>query len=211
MVLLVSENKNLIKKLSIFFSSKGVYLKHIRSLQYDIEITTNDKPYFIIDLSTIKDFTKLAELKFGTILLLTPENIEKIEESDGTILENIFFEFFLPYKRIKEEIVKLNENVIFHRKNQCISNNGEIYPLTTIEHKLLSLFIDNRGEILTIDEIINSVWGIGYPIGTDSLYVYINRIRKKIEKNQKKPKLLITKKGVGYGLLLFEISSLKEA
>lgn len=203
MICLISNNNTLKNKLTMLFSSRGVVLKHIGNLQ-DFETVSCEKSYFIVDLMTIKDISKLTKFQTGTILLLTTENIKMIEENEVTIRGYHIFEFLVSFKQKKEEIIWLRENVFFNRKRKYISNNGNIYSLTMTEYKMLSLFIDNRGDILTMDDIINSVWGIGYPIGTDSLYVYINRLRKKIESLSKRPKLLVTKRGVGYSLLLDE-------
>jgi two-component system, OmpR family, KDP operon response regulator KdpE len=76
--------------------------------------------------------------------------------------------------------------------------NKEILKLTGTEFSLLSLFIKNRGRVLTHQYILKEVWGYGYLEQTQYLRVFIAQLRKKIEENPSKPTLLITESGIGY-------------
>lgn len=76
--------------------------------------------------------------------------------------------------------------------------NKEILKLTATEFSLLSLFIKNRGRVLTHQYILKEVWGYGYLEQTQYLRVFIAQLRKKIEDNPSKPVLLITESGIGY-------------
>jgi two-component system, OmpR family, KDP operon response regulator KdpE len=76
--------------------------------------------------------------------------------------------------------------------------NKEILKLTATEFSLLSLFIKNRGRVLTHQYILKEVWGYGYLEQTQYLRVFIAQLRKKIEDNPSKPTLLITESGIGY-------------
>jgi two-component system, OmpR family, KDP operon response regulator KdpE len=76
--------------------------------------------------------------------------------------------------------------------------NKEILKLTGTEFSLLSLFIKNRGRVLTHQYILKEVWGYGYLEQTQYLRVFIAQLRKKIEDNPSKPTLLITESGIGY-------------
>jgi two-component system KDP operon response regulator KdpE len=76
--------------------------------------------------------------------------------------------------------------------------NNEILKLTATEFSLLSLFAKNSGRVLTHQYILKEIWGYGYIEQTHYLRVFIAQIRKKIEDNPSKPKLLITESGIGY-------------
>jgi two-component system KDP operon response regulator KdpE len=76
--------------------------------------------------------------------------------------------------------------------------NKEILKLTATEFSLLSLFIKNRGRVLTHQYILKEVWGYSYLEQTQYLRVFIAQLRKKIEDNPSKPALLITESGIGY-------------
>ncbi len=79
-----------------------------------------------------------------------------------------------------------------------VKKDNEILKLTATEFSLLSLFAKNTGRVLTHQYILREIWGFGYTEQTQYLRVFIAQIRKKIEVNPSKPKLLITESGIGY-------------
>jgi two-component system KDP operon response regulator KdpE len=63
---------------------------------------------------------------------------------------------------------------------------------------LLSLLAKNEGRVLTHQYILKEIWGMGYIQQTQYLRVFIAQLRKKIEDDPAKPRLLITESGIGY-------------
>ena len=82
--------------------------------------------------------------------------------------------------------------------NYIARKNNEIIKLTFTEFKLLALLAKNEGRVLTHQFILEEVWGMDYTEQTQSLRVFIAQLRKKIEDNPSKPKLLNTESGIGY-------------
>lgn len=78
-----------------------------------------------------------------------------------------------------------------HRDNQLIK-------LTSTEFALLALLAKNEGRVLTHQFILKEIWGYGYIEQTQYLRVFIAQLRKKIEENPAKPRLLNTESGIGY-------------
>jgi two-component system, OmpR family, KDP operon response regulator KdpE len=76
--------------------------------------------------------------------------------------------------------------------------NNEIIKLTATEFSLLTIFIKNRGRVLTHQFILKEVWGYGYIEQTQNLRVFVAQLRKKIEDDPSKPSFLITESGIGY-------------
>lgn len=74
---------------------------------------------------------------------------------------------------------------------------GKKIELTSREYMLLEYFVKNKGKLLTRDEIIKDVWDIDFDPGTNVLDVYINYLRKKIDRDFE-PKLIHTKFGFGF-------------
>jgi two-component system KDP operon response regulator KdpE len=79
-----------------------------------------------------------------------------------------------------------------------VKKNKETVKLTSIEYKLLTLFIANEGNVLTHDYLLKEVWGPGHINQTQYLRVFIAQLRKKIESEPNQPQLLVTESGVGY-------------
>lgn len=72
--------------------------------------------------------------------------------------------------------------------------------LTPIEYKLLVLFARNAGKVLTHRQILKEIWGPAYATQTHYVRVHMAELRKKIEADPSRPKLLVTEPGVGYRL-----------
>jgi DNA-binding response OmpR family regulator len=75
-------------------------------------------------------------------------------------------------------------------------NNTEI-DLTAKEFALLEYFIRNKGRVLSKSEIAERVWGIDFDTGTNVIEVYVNYLRKKIDRDFPE-KLIHTQFGMGY-------------
>lgn len=72
------------------------------------------------------------------------------------------------------------------------------FDLSEREFKLLIYFRDNPDAVLSRDELLNAVWGIGYYGTTRTLDQHIAKLRKKIELDFGAPKTITTVHGVGY-------------
>jgi len=72
--------------------------------------------------------------------------------------------------------------------------------LTPIEYKLLVLLAQHAGRVLTHRQIIREVWGATYVGQTHYVRVHMAELRKKIEEDPARPRLLVTEPGVGYRL-----------
>lgn len=66
--------------------------------------------------------------------------------------------------------------------------------------RLLQLLIDSKGEVVERNALFKKVWRTNYTGDTRTLDVHISWLRNAIEKDPKKPKLLVTVRGVGYRL-----------
>lgn len=72
--------------------------------------------------------------------------------------------------------------------------------LTPTEYDLLKLFITHAGKVLTHQQILHQVWGVGYANELHLLRVNISNLRRKIEPDPTRPRYLLTEPGVGYRL-----------
>ena len=75
--------------------------------------------------------------------------------------------------------------------------DGEAVPLKAMEYKMLLYLLENRGRVVTKDELLSNVWGDEY-IGEGTLAVHIRHLREKMEKDPKNPEYIKTIWGVGY-------------
>jgi two-component system KDP operon response regulator KdpE len=83
---------------------------------------------------------------------------------------------------------------------RLVFRGSEELHLTPIEYKLLLLFAQNAGKVLTHRQILIQVWGPAYASQTHYVRVHMAELRKKVEADPARPKLLVTEPGVGYRL-----------
>jgi two-component system, OmpR family, KDP operon response regulator KdpE len=81
-----------------------------------------------------------------------------------------------------------------------VSLAGALVHLTPIEYRLLTLFAQHAGKVLTHRQILKEVWGPSYATQTHYVRVHLAELRRKIEADPSRPKLLVTEPGVGYRL-----------
>ena len=82
-------------------------------------------------------------------------------------------------------------------KREILVNDKKL-DLTLKEFELLEILIRNKGKILTRDTLLDKIWGYEYIGETRTVDVHIRYLRKKIEVDDKNPKLIETIRGVGY-------------
>ncbi len=70
--------------------------------------------------------------------------------------------------------------------------------LTPIEYGILVLLMKNAGQIVSHDELLQSVWGDQYQSDYSVLRVNISRLRQKLEDNPRRPVYIVTAPGEGY-------------
>lgn len=71
--------------------------------------------------------------------------------------------------------------------------------LSALEYRLLLLLLQNKGQILTRNQLLEEIWDAsGEYVNDNTLSVYMKRLRKKIEENPQSPRLLHTIRGIGY-------------
>ncbi|MDH5457862.1 MAG: response regulator transcription factor, partial [Nitrospinota bacterium] len=88
-------------------------------------------------------------------------------------------------------------DLILDMVSHKVSRDGEEIELTGKEYSLLEYFMRNEGKVLTRTMIAEHVWDYNFDTFTNVIDVYVNHLRKKIDKKYP-AKLLHTLRGVGY-------------
>jgi len=83
--------------------------------------------------------------------------------------------------------------------SKIAKRNGERITLTATEYKLLEFLVKNKGRVFSRGEILENVWDVNFDMTTNVVDVYINYLRRKIDKNTDR-KLIHTVVGMGYVL-----------
>lgn len=89
-------------------------------------------------------------------------------------------------------------NLIIKPSAFTVLRDNNAVDLTHREFDVLYYLIQNQGQIVKRDILLQNVWGFDYLGDERTVDVTIHRIREKIEANPNNPKYLVTKRGVGY-------------
>ena len=136
---------------------------------------------------------KVRALKLGADdYLPKPYDPRELEVRIRTILRRF-------NKSYEKEEPNIKKTFILDEEKKDITKDGISIKLTAAEFEILSLFIKREGFIVSRDDIFENsdILNSDYE-SSGSLAVIINRIRHKIEDNQKDPKYLQTIRGMGY-------------
>ena len=136
---------------------------------------------------------KVTALKLGADdYLPKPYDPRELEVRIRTILRRF-------NKSYEKEEPNIKKTFILDEEKKDITKDGISIKLTAAEFEILSLFIKREGFIVSRDDIFENsdILNSDYE-SSGSLAVIINRIRHKIEDNQKEPKYLQTIRGIGY-------------
>ena len=80
-----------------------------------------------------------------------------------------------------------------------VTKAGEEILLSALEYRLLLIFLNNRGIVLSRNRLLEEIWDAsGEYVNDNTLTVYIKRLREKIENDPQNPKLIHTVRGMGY-------------
>lgn len=100
----------------------------------------------------------------------------------------------------RQSIITLGDLTVDTDKGTVTRDGKEVY-LSALEYKLFLVFLNNRGQVLTRDKLLEEIWdSAGDYVGDNTLTVYIKRLREKIEQDPQNPLYIKTVRGLGYRL-----------
>lgn len=88
-------------------------------------------------------------------------------------------------------------DLVVNTAAKSVHRNAQEINLTATEYRLLEFMLRNKGKVLSRIELLENVWSINFNMGTNVVDVYVNYLRKKIDKNSA-VKLIHTVTGMGY-------------
>lgn len=103
------------------------------------------------------------------------------------------------YSREQNDTTIRVKNLVVNTGEAKVYSNGKEIELTAMEYRLLLIFINNRGNVLTRNQILENIWDVsGDFVNDNTLTVYIKRLRNKIEEDAVNPEYIKTVRGLGY-------------
>ena len=99
--------------------------------------------------------------------------------------------------RKKENIIEVGPLLLDIERFE-VYVNGKNVDLTLREFEVLKFLATEPGQVISREELLEKVWGYEYYGDIRTVDVTVRRIREKIEKDTSNPKILMTKRSVGY-------------
>lgn len=195
-ILLLEDDKSLVTGLTLALGRAGYALDTARTLaeaghlwqagRYDLlmlDVTLPDGTGF--------DFCREVRRTSGVPILFLTASDEEMDIITGLDLGGDDY----ITKPFKLGVLLSRVHALLRRAEK----NGVPLELTAAEYKLLCLFLRSPGQVLTKETILNALWDCeGNYVDTNTLTVYIRRLRLKVEDDPGSPQRLVTVRGMGY-------------
>jgi two-component system, OmpR family, copper resistance phosphate regulon response regulator CusR len=104
----------------------------------------------------------------------------------------------IPANKKKQTILKVAD-LEMDTESKTVKRGNNYIELTAKEFSLLEYLVRNTGKVISKADIANKIWNINFDTGTNVIEVYVNFLRKKIDRNYP-VKLIHTQIGMGYVL-----------
>ncbi len=216
-ILLVEDDKAIVANLTEFLNNEGYMVKSVSGQTAALKLLSEDKADLVlldISLAEGNGFAtcKAIKAEYDIPVIFLTASGDEFSTVTGFELgaDDYIPKPFRPRElvsRIKNVLrltgntgktVKLGDVIVDTEKGVAIKNGQDVF-LSALEYRLLLVFINNRGIILTRDKLLSAIWDIaGDFVNDNTLTVYIKRLRKKIEDDPANPKIIQTVRGLGY-------------
>ena len=209
-ILLVEDNKSIVKGLEYAFAQNGYSCEYCLSLDEAVRKAPFNYDAAVLDImlpdgNGFDLFKKIRRYSDLPVIFLTAVDDEDsvvngLELGADDYITKPFStrELIARIKRVANKNSKKNiitvSGVTLDLDKSAVFENGKQLELTALEYKLLSLLMQNAGKVVTRELIFEKIWDVsGNFVNDNTLTVYIKRIRKKLDAD-----IIKTVKGMGY-------------
>jgi two-component system KDP operon response regulator KdpE len=217
-ILVIDDEVQIRRLLEITLSANGYKVSESASGKDGLVLAATNNPALIIldlglpDMDGVEILKKLREWYLRPIIILSVRNseediIQALDNGANDYLTKPFRtgELLARIRVAVRQTQNISEKPLLEfgslsidLANYIVRKNNKIVKLTSTEFSLLALLAKNEGRVLTHQFILKEVWGMGYVDQTQYLRVFIAQLRKKVEDDPTRPRLLNTESGIGY-------------
>ncbi len=216
-ILLIEDDKSIVVNLTEFLNTEGFLVKNASGQKSALTLIDDEKFDLVlldISLSDGNGFAVCSAIKADyniPVIFLTASGDEYSTVTGFNLgADDYIAKPFRPRElvsRIKNVLrltgntstaVQLGDVLVDTVKGTAVKNGEDLF-LSALEYRLLLVFVNNRGAVLTRSQLLEAIWNIaGEFVNDNTLTVYIKRLREKIEDNPQNPKVIKTVRGLGY-------------
>lgn len=216
-ILLVEDDKTIVANLTAFLNNEGYMVTSVSGQNDAMKLLDREKVELVlldISLAEGNGFAacKAIKAQYSIPVIFLTASDDEFSTVTGFELgaDDYIPKPFRPRElvsRIKNVLrltgnmgktVKLGDVVVDTEKGTAMKNNKDLY-LSALEYRLLLVFINNRGAVLTRAQLLEAIWDVaGDYVNDNTLTVYIKRLREKLEDDPAEPRIIVTVRGLGY-------------
>jgi DNA-binding response OmpR family regulator/signal transduction histidine kinase len=172
----------------------------------------------LADMSGIELLQRLREFSFTPVIMLCDDcdEDERVQlfdlGSDDLVMKPFGMKELLarvrallrrqspPSEHTANQAIFTTGDLVIDHAQHLVMVRGQPVQLSRTEYKLLSTLAQNVGMVVTHELLLEKVWGPEYNRDIDFIWVYISRLRRKIEADSRHPRYILTVPDVGYKL-----------
>lgn len=216
-ILVVEDDRSIVSNLSEFLTSEGFYVRTAAGQKDALASVEEELPDLVlldVSLADGNGFAVCSAIKSNyniPVIFLTASGDEYSTVTGFDLgADDYIPKPFRPRElvsRIKNilrltgsigAVIQLGDVTVDTIKGTALRNGKDLY-LSALEYRLLLTFINNRGAVLSRNQLLESIWDVaGEFVNDNTLTVYIKRLRDKIEKDPQNPSIIKTVRGIGY-------------
>lgn len=217
-LLLVEDDPTLIRMLVSFLTTENFQVESVTGQSAAVEAMERNKPDLaLVDISLAEGngFSVCAQAKQldVPVIFLTASSDEfSVVTGLDMGADDYISKPFRPRELVsrirsvlrragnRQSVIALGDLSIDTDKGTVTRNGQDLY-LSALEYKLFLVFLNNRGQILSRDKLLEEIWdSAGDYVEDNTLTVYIKRLREKVEPDPQNPTHIKTVRGLGYKL-----------
>ena len=165
------------------------------SITESIRLSNNEVPILMLSAKNTSADRVLGLRKGADDYLTKPFNLEELLLRVDKLIEK---SKKMQVKEHVAEVYHFGKNHIDFKAQTAIDYNGQKVELSKKETQLLKLLIENKGEVVTREKILQMVWGYNVYPTTRTIDNFILSFRKYFEEDSRSPKYFHSIRGVGY-------------
>lgn len=216
-ILLVEDDRSIVEHLTEFLEKEGFSVKSAKTQKAALEMVRSDSfDLALLDVSLAEGngFALCAAIKAEKelpVIFLTASGDEYSTVTGFELgAEDYISKPFRPRElvsRIKNVLRLCGKasttfsvaDVTVDTVRAVVTKGGRDVNLSALEYRLLLIFLNHRGAVLSRGQLLESIWDVaGDFVNDNTLTVYIKRLREKIEDDPQKPQIIQTVRGLGY-------------
>lgn len=220
-ILLIDDEPAIRSVVKMSLEASGYKVSEAQDGQSGMAMIANFHPHLVLldlGLPDLNGFEVLKELRKWTRVPIIILTVTDNEQTKVTLLDSGADDYLTKPFGSKELLARVrvalrnvgmieatpifvSDDLEVDLSQKKVTVSGSEVKLTATEYEVLSRLVRDHGKIISQKTLLKQIWGSISEDQSHYLRIYINQLRKKIEKNPSEPKHIMTEPGVGYRIV----------